>query len=96
MSRKICRIVLLGFGTLYVFALAMFAIGAFGLFGQPTDPLSGIYLVPLGLPWTLMLDLLPGPAQLWGLLAAPAINLAFFTVICRRAAARKTAARNDG
>ncbi len=49
----LCRIVVLAFVVLYVSALALLAIGTFGWFGQERDPLSGVGLIPLGLPWTL-------------------------------------------
>lgn len=38
-------------GLLYIFALGLWAIGTHGLFGQQQDPLSGVFLIPLGLPW---------------------------------------------
>ena len=44
------------FVFLYVAALALLAIGTTGAFGQERDPLSGVFLLPLGLPWNLLLD----------------------------------------
>lgn len=41
---------------IYVFALGVFLIGEYGLFGQPIDPLAGILIVPLGLPWIQLTD----------------------------------------
>lgn len=38
------------FVVLYLLALALLAIGTFGWFGQEQDPLSGVFLLPFGLP----------------------------------------------
>lgn len=56
-------------GLLYILALGLWAIGTFGLFGQQTDPLSGVFLIPLGLPWNRMGD---GPDAM---IAAPIANI---------------------
>ncbi|MBS7671168.1 hypothetical protein [Croceicoccus gelatinilyticus] len=39
---------------LYGFALLLFLIGTFGWFGQEKDPLSVVFLMPLGLPWNVL------------------------------------------
>jgi len=31
--------------------VGLLLIGTFGLFGQEKDPLSAVFLIPLGLPW---------------------------------------------
>ncbi len=41
---------------LYLVALAVLAMGTFGWFGQEQDPLSGVFLLPLGLPWNILAD----------------------------------------
>ena len=81
--RWICRGSLLAFAVLYVLALALLVIGTFGLFGNEADPLAGVFLMPLGLPWNLMLDAFP--ARLWPWLAAamPALNILILWLICR-------------
>ena len=81
--RWICRGSLLAFAVLYVLALALLVIGTFGLFGNEADPLAGVFLMPLGLPWNLMLDAFP--AWLWPWLAAvaPAVNILILWLICR-------------
>jgi hypothetical protein len=78
-----CRLVAWIFAFLYVVAVAVLVIGTFGLFGNERDPLSGVFLVPLGLPWNLLVDLAPETA--WPLLAAlaPAMNLALIWMLCR-------------
>ena len=58
---------------LYLAALILLTIGTFGWFGQEQDPLSAVFLIPLGLPW----NILAGRAGLSGPLAgilAPLIN----------------------
>ena len=71
------------FVTLFAIALALLAIGTFGLFGQEQDPLSGVFLLPLGLPWNWLADKagLEGPAVL---IAAPAINAAILWFLAYR------------
>lgn len=32
-------------------ALFLWAVGTFGWFGQEPDPLSAVFLIPIGLPW---------------------------------------------
>ena len=73
---------------LYVVALLLLAIGTFGWFGAERDPLSGIFLIPLGLPWTLMLGAVRGDAVLWLGLLAPLVNIALL-VWLRRAVVRR-------
>ena len=73
--RLVFRLVVVAFALAYVAALAVFAIGTWGWFGQAPDPLSGIFLIPLGLPWNLAIPVLPEPA--WPVLGAiaPTLNL---------------------
>jgi len=64
------------FGTfvaLYSIALVLLAIGTFGWLGQKQDPLSGVFLVPLGLPWNLVADRI-GLHGLATAILAPAFN----------------------
>jgi hypothetical protein len=74
-SGGLCRWVLTLFTIAYVATLALLAIGVFGLFSQPRDPLSGILLVPLGLPWNLFLDGVPEAWRPWLATGAPAVNM---------------------
>lgn len=71
------------FVGLYALALVLLAIGTFGLFAQDRDPLSGLFLMPLGLPWNLLADRLgaTGPAVA---ILAPAINAAILFWLWRR------------
>lgn len=82
-ARLICRWVIGVFVFAYVAALALYVIAEFGLFGQPRDPLGGVFLIPLGLPWNLLVD--RAPEALWPLLAAaaPVINLLLLVGLCR-------------
>jgi hypothetical protein len=81
----ICGWLILVFAGLYLVALALFAIGYFGLFGSEPSPLAGVFLVPLGIPWIYLLDSLPVPqaALLWAGLLAPLINLVLLWSFCR-------------
>lgn len=69
--------------VLYLAALALLLIGTFGLFGQERDPLSGVFLLPLGLPWNQFLGRFPDAALPWLAAAAPLVNLAILRLICR-------------
>lgn len=81
---RLCRIVVAGFALLYALALLLWAIGTFGLFGAERDPLAGVFLLPLGLPWALAVDLFPEPLWPWLSLACPALTLAVLLWLCRR------------
>lgn len=84
MTRGRCRIFTVVFALLYGLALLLWVLGTFGLFGVERDPLSGAYLLPLGLPWVLAVDLFPEPARPWLALACPAITLILLVWLCRR------------
>ena len=81
--RQLCRIFTLALAVLYLLALALFLIGAFGLFGSEQDPLAGVFLIPLGFPWNRMLDAFPEATWPWLAAAAPAVNLLMLSLICR-------------
>ena len=83
-KRKIlCRIVLGALIALYVMALALYAIGTFGLFGSSPGPLAGVFLLPLGLPWTLLDGGMPDPMLPWFGALAPMLNIALIALLCR-------------
>ncbi|MCL5779336.1 hypothetical protein M1105_20525 [Limibaculum sp. FT325] len=79
----ICRIVVVGFAIAWIGALGLFLIGRFGLFGQEADPLSGVFLIPLGFPWIWLIDLAPEAAWPWLGALAPGVNLALIAALCR-------------
>jgi len=65
-----------GFLVLYLIALLLLIIGTFGLFGQESGPLAGVFLMPLGLPWNLVWKFFPVVAGPLLGIAAPLVNLA--------------------
>jgi hypothetical protein len=69
--------------TLYGLALLLFLVGNFGWLGQEKDPLSGVFLMPLGLPWSLIGDGLGITPMVIGLLS-PAINLGILYWLWKR------------
>ncbi|MBS8228712.1 hypothetical protein [Vannielia litorea] len=69
------------FAVLYVAALALFLIGTYGWFGQEQDPLAGVFLLPLGLPWNLMTGALPEAPRLWAALLAPVLNIVLLVAL---------------
>jgi len=71
------------FVLLYVAAILLLLIGTFGWFGQEKDPLSGVFLMPLGLPWNFVADRLGLPGLVSAVLA-PAVNAAILYRLSRR------------
>ena len=82
MSRT-CRLIFFTFLLAYVLALGLLAIGTLGLFGSEADPLAGVFVVPLGLPWNLLLDGFPSSARPWLAAGAPLLNLFVIWLACR-------------
>ena len=80
----ICNVVVLTFAAFYVAALLVFLTGTFSWFGQATDPLSGVFLLPLGLPWVLGVEGAPDSVRPWLAALAPLLNLAVLVWVCRR------------
>jgi hypothetical protein len=83
--RRVLGIVLVAGGLAYLIALAIFAVGTFGLFGAARDPLSGVFLLPLGLPWSRLLDGVAQSGGPWVAILSPIINLAIMAVLYVRA-----------
>ena len=75
--------VLIIFVALYAIALLLLAIGTFGWFGQERDPLSGVFLMPLGLPWNILADR-AGFANAAVAILAPLVNAAILYAIWKR------------
>ena len=78
----LCKWVIRIVGVLYLVALALLLIGTFGLFGQERDPLAGVFLIPLGLPWMLWLEGLPNPVLPWLAALSPLLNIVILTLLC--------------
>lgn len=78
-----CRALLGLFGLLYLGALLLLISGTLGLFGSERDPLAGVFLIPLGLPWNLVIDRTPEPAWPYLAAAAPVLNLGLLWVVCK-------------
>lgn len=79
----VCRVILTIYVLVYLAALLLLLIGTFGLFGQDKDPLSAVFLVPLGLPWNLFLDAFGDQLRPWLAGLAPLLNILILKVICR-------------
>lgn len=79
---RLCTLLVAAMGLVWLAALLPLLIGLFG-FGQ--DPLAAVFLVPLGLPWNLLIDRLPLGEAAWPWLgaAAPLVNLLVLIAICR-------------
>jgi hypothetical protein len=77
----LCKIVVAIFVFLYVLALGVYLTGTYGWFGQNKDPLSGIFLLPLGMPWTLVE--LGDQFNRYVALLSPLLNATILWIICR-------------
>ena len=74
-----CGIAVIVFGLAYVLALIVYLIGTYGWFGLANDPLSGVFLVFLGLPWNLI-DRPESLGSMFGVFA-PLVNLCIIQLI---------------
>ena len=88
---RLCKLVTIGFAVLTACALGLFAIGTLGLFGAERDPLSGVFLLPLGLPWNRLIDGAPDKLLPWLAAAAPLLNLLILRAGCRALHRRRSA-----
>ena len=79
----VCRITTIVFAIFYLLALFVFLTGTFGWFEQERDPLSGVFLLPLGLPWILVSDLVSEPFKPWFAAIAPVLNLLALVLTCK-------------
>ncbi len=79
----VCKATTMVFALLYVVALFVLLTGTYGWFGQERDPLSGVFLLPLGLPWVLLSDLVSEQAKPWFTASAPLVNLFVLFFLCR-------------
>ncbi len=87
---SLCKWIIWIAAVLYLAALALLLIGTFGLFGQERDPLAGVFLMPLGLPWVLWLDGVPEQFMPWFAASAPLLNLVLLVMLCRIFARRNS------
>ncbi len=88
-----CRWIVRIFVVVYAIALVLLAIGTWGLFGQEPDPLSGIFLIPLGLPWNRFIGDLPDAIVPWLAILAPLLNALILAGLCRFLALRSKSAQ---
>ena len=80
---RLCRWLVRLFAALYLAALVLLAVGMFGVLGAARDPLAGVYLIALGLPWVRWLDGAPEALRPWLAAAAPLLNLLILAALCR-------------
>lgn len=71
------------FVALYAVSVLLLVVGATGMFGSDKDPLSAVFLLPLGLPWNVVADRL-GLAGIATLLVAPLLNGAILYWLWKR------------
>jgi len=81
LARWFGRVFVWPFALLYLAALFMLAIGALGWFGRGPAPLSGVYLIVLGLPWTLAAAWFPDRVQPAIAALAPCVSLIILWIL---------------
>ena len=77
-----CAIVFYGFLVLYLLALILLLVGTFGWFGAEKDPLSAVFLIPLGLPWNRLMGGASESLLPWLAAGAPLVNLLLIRLVC--------------
>ncbi|WP_135506433.1 hypothetical protein [Roseovarius aestuariivivens] len=87
MAKTVCSFAIWILILLYVGAVFIFLVGTFGWFGEERDPLSGVFLLPLGLPWNLLFGALDDSLRPWLSAAAPIVNIVILKAICNRVTA---------
>lgn len=80
---RVFKSIAIALAIFWVLAVAVLVIGIFGLFGQEQDPLSGVFLIPIGFPWIMMLDSFPEAARFWLAVFSPGLNVALFAILAR-------------
>lgn len=81
----ICRITLAVLLVAYVVALTVALIGTQGLFGIQPDGLAAVYLILLGMPWSLLLwQSLPLIVNQTLIVILPLLNVLVIWLLCRR------------
>ncbi len=80
---SLCKWIIRIAWAIYPLALALVLTGTIGRLGQERDPLSGVFLIPLGLPWVLWTGGFPEAWLPWLGAMAPLLNLAILKMLCR-------------
>jgi hypothetical protein len=81
-----CRVIRAVFLVVYLVAAFLLIAGTFGWFGPAREPVSGAFLLVLGVPWSLIPFGFAGEGvKLVVAMLSPAINLAILAWLCRRA-----------
>ena len=81
-ARWVRRMVVRAFALLYLAALAFTGISTLGWFDFAAPPLAGVFLVVIGLPWTLAAAWFPDPLQPLVAALAPLVTLILLWTWC--------------
>ncbi|GEM_PF-3436461 len=83
--RFVLRIVVVIYGVCCLAALGWLLWRGSGWFGA-SDPLSAVYAITLAMPWTLLLDRVPGgfPIKFAAIAVAMALNFGIARLLTRR------------
>lgn len=80
-----CRVLRIVFALVYLAAVALLFLASFGWIGTGGDPQAGVFLMVLGVPWSLIpYALADGRTFAAVNIVAPLINYAILTWLCRR------------
>lgn len=80
---RLCRLFVFAFLVAYLLALALLAVGHFGLFGQEKDPLSAVFVILLGQPWIQLVDYLPESLRMGAAVLSPVLTICLLFALCR-------------
>lgn len=81
-GRWLGRMVVRAYGLLYLAALAYTGISTLNWFDFAPRPLAGVFLVVIGLPWTLAAAWFPDPLQPLVAALAPGVTLVLLWSYC--------------
>lgn len=81
-ARWLCRMTVRAFGLLYLAALAFTGISALGWFDFAPRPLAGVFVVVMGLPWTVAATWFPDHLQPLVAALAPLVTLVLLWSWC--------------
>ncbi len=84
---KTCRALVWGWFALWLLTAGLAIVGTFGLFGVAPDGLSAVYVMALGLPWSILIAKVDQVVPLWVaqslVFLAPGVTWLILRRICR-------------
>ena len=82
LGQRLCRLVVRAFAYAYLITIGLIGLGIIDPFGVIPRPLIGVFLVILGLPWTLISAAFPDAHQPLVAALAPLLNWIVLGLLC--------------